>query len=86
MKVQGSLDEYIEKFEELRSHLLMFPTITYGEEYFIKSFISGLSHEMRQCFLIFTPPTLTQTINTARMHEATAEAAARRRERHLLQL
>lgn len=78
LKVKGSLEEYIEKFLELKSHLLMFNRRSYDESYFVDSFISGLHEEMRQCFLIFTPQTLTQTIDTARMHEATAEAAAKK--------
>lgn len=78
LKVMGSLEEYIEKFQELKSHLLMFQRGNYDELFFINSFLSGLTEEMRQCFAIYTPPSLAQTIDTARMHEATMEGAAKR--------
>lgn len=71
LKVKGSLEEYIEKFQELKSHLLIFQKGNYF--FFINSFISGLTEEMRQCFVICTPQTLAQTIDTARMYEATME-------------
>lgn len=78
LRVKGSLEEYIQRFTQLKSHLLMFQRGNYDEPYFINSFISGLSEEMRQCFLINTPTSLGLTIETARMHEATMEGAARR--------
>lgn len=78
LRVKGSLEEYIQKFTQLKSHLLMFQRGNYDEAYFINSFISGLSEEMRQCFLIHTPNPLGLTIETARIHEATLEGAARR--------
>lgn len=36
LKVKGSLEDYIEKFQELKSHLLMFTKNNYDEAYFIK--------------------------------------------------
>lgn len=42
------------------------------ECYFINRFISGLTEDKRQCFLIYIPNTL------ARMHEATADGATKR--------
>lgn len=72
VKVKGSLEEYMEKFLELKSHLLMFQKENDDECYFINSFISGLTEDKRQCFLIYIPNTL------ARMHEATADGATKR--------
>lgn len=68
LKVKGSMEEYIQKFTQLQSHLLMFPRGNYDEAYLINNFISGLSEEMRQCFLVQTPHTLSQTIETARIN------------------
>lgn len=78
LKVKGSLEDYIQWFMELKSHLLMFQRGSYDEDYFINGFISGLTEEMRQGFFIYIPNTLNQTIDTARLHEPTMEGAARR--------
>lgn len=78
LKVKGSLEDYIDKFQELRSHLLMFQKGHYDDSFLIHCFVSGLSDKMRKCLEISAPQNLTQTIEVARMHEATIEAASER--------
>lgn len=74
LSVTSSVDEYIDKFEELRSYLLMFNSRNYDERYFVDCFIGGLSEESQKFLAIFNPQTLQQVMEMAKQQEAALEA------------
>ncbi|KAK6150015.1 hypothetical protein DH2020_017540 [Rehmannia glutinosa] len=66
LKQPGSYVEYVEKFEELRACMMLINNGDYSEDYFIASFISGLSEEVQSFLTMFEPTTLQQTIDLGR--------------------
>ncbi|CAL1376332.1 unnamed protein product [Linum trigynum] len=64
LRQRGSLIEYHENFEDLKSHMLRYnPALT--EEFFISSFISGLQEELRPIVKMLQPQTLAQAYHQA---------------------
>ncbi|KAH6778472.1 hypothetical protein C2S51_009784 [Perilla frutescens var. frutescens] len=61
----GSYSDYVEKFEELRECMQLFDNKVYSENYFIASFLSGLSEELRSAVKMFNPSTLDQAVKTS---------------------
>lgn len=66
LKHQGSLSNYVKKFEELRAYVLMLGGKDFNESYFIASFISGLHDDLHAFLGLFVPVTVTQAIEMAR--------------------
>lgn len=78
LKQAGIYDDYVEKFEELRAYLLLSNSMNYSEEYFVASFISGLSEEMQGLMLLFRPRTLHEAIENGKQLLFTLEALSKR--------
>ncbi|KAK6163034.1 hypothetical protein DH2020_002875 [Rehmannia glutinosa] len=74
LKQTGSYGDYVEKFEELKACMLLLNHGEYSEEYFIASFVSGLSEELQSFITMFNPSTLQQTIELGRKQLNTLEA------------
>lgn len=72
LQQEGSVEEYRDKFEELKSFMTHFHRAL-PEEYYIKSFISGLKPDIRDMVMILKPLSLPQAINIAKLQESTLE-------------
>lgn len=65
LQQEGTVEEYVEKFEELR--VLMAAANPYlSESYYISSFISGLKKEIKPMLRILEPQTLYNAFEQAR--------------------
>lgn len=62
----GSVVEYRDKFEELKSFISHFNR-SLNEEYFLKIFLSGLKEEIRDLIMVQIPATLSQAFNIAKL-------------------
>ena len=69
---KGTLDEYQEKFEELKPYMLQFNS-NLPESYFISSFVSGLKEELKLRVKAYEPNTLAAAYRQARLHELSLE-------------
>ncbi|CAA0811981.1 Unknown protein, partial [Striga hermonthica] len=76
LRLKGSYEEYVEKFEELNACMQILGK--YSEEYFIASFISWLAEELQAFIHIFEPSSLLQTIELGRQQLLTLEAITRK--------
>ena len=62
----GSVDDYLEKFEELKS-LMLQKTPVLPDDYFIASFIAGLKPHLKAFVKALNPLTLDDAIQFARL-------------------
>ncbi|KAJ8427985.1 hypothetical protein Cgig2_012073 [Carnegiea gigantea] len=69
----GIIDEYLERFEELKS-LMLVKNPLLPADYFVDSFIGGLVPQIKSFTRAFKPTTLTEAVNYARLQEATIQA------------
>lgn len=69
----GSLEEYIDKFEELESLLLQKQPLM-RNEYFLDSFIGGLKPQIKPFVKAVNPDSLSKAIGYAKLQEETIEA------------
>ncbi|KAK6153045.1 hypothetical protein DH2020_012684 [Rehmannia glutinosa] len=77
LKHTGAYSDYVDRFEELKACMLLLNK-DYSEEYFVASFISGLSEELQSFINMFEPHTLQQTIDLGRKQIYTLEAISKR--------
>jgi len=69
----GSLDAYLERFEELKSLLLQsIPTLP--DDYFVSSFIGGLKPQLKPFVRALNPLSLDDAIRFARLHEEVGDS------------
>lgn len=64
----GTVEEYQEQIEDLRSQLLD-TNSHFAQEYFLSSFLSGLKEEIRTAVKMMHPSSLTQAFELARLQE-----------------
>ncbi|XP_060178154.1 uncharacterized protein LOC132608099 [Lycium barbarum] len=70
---KGTVDEYLEKFEELKTWVLIRnPSIP--EEFFLEFFIEGLKDDIRHTVKLLDPYSFSKAIEKARHQENTIEA------------
>ncbi|XP_038998743.1 uncharacterized protein LOC120124050 [Hibiscus syriacus] len=69
---KGSVEEYQEKFEELRPYLLQ-QHMHLGEDYFVSSFISGLKEELKHKVKVLEPRNLSEAYRQAKLYELANE-------------
>ena len=69
----GPIDEYLERFEELKS-LMIQRTPTLPDVFFVDSFISGLKPQLKPFVKALNPETLQSAISFARLQEEALEA------------
>ncbi|XP_027102590.1 uncharacterized protein [Coffea arabica] len=68
----GTVEEYEEKFEELKT-LMLTKNPRLDESYFVSSFISGLKEEIKPMVKMFRPQTLTKAFEVAELQEYALE-------------
>lgn len=74
---KGSIDEYLEKFEDLKAWVLIRnPTIP--KEFFLGFFVEGLKEEIKHTLNMLAPFTLSQAVDNARQKKKVIELANRR--------
>lgn len=64
---KGSVDEYINKFDELRNYVMLQEGF-HRESYYIDNFISGLKEEISQSLYSNKPQSLQEARERARGH------------------
>lgn len=72
LQQDGTLEEYKEKFKEHKS----FMSHSYkalNEEYYLKSFISGLEEEFQDLVIVQRPMTISQAFTIAKLQESMVE-------------
>ena len=73
LQQMGSVEDYLEKFEELKSLLLQnIPMLP--DDYFVSSFIGGLKPHLKPFVKALNPLTLDDAIRFARLHEDAGDA------------
>ncbi|KAL4348724.1 hypothetical protein GQ457_17G014770 [Hibiscus cannabinus] len=69
---KGSVDDYQEKFEELKPYMLQHnPHL--DEDYFVSSFVSGLKEEIKHRVRVHEPKSLKEASRQAKLHELAME-------------
>ena len=71
-KQLGSVQTYLEKFEELMNKVFL------SEEYTISCYIGGLKAELQYTVRMFAPRSLQQAIGLAKLQEKSMESSLRR--------
>ncbi|KAH6761080.1 hypothetical protein C2S51_018029 [Perilla frutescens var. frutescens] len=74
----GSYVEYVERFEELKECMTLYDNNAYSETYFVASFLSGLSEELRAAVKMFNPSSLEQAIELRQNQLVSIEALTRK--------
>ena len=77
LRQTGSVEEYHESFEELKAFMVA-KHRSLDEDYYIKSFVSGLKEEVAKMVQLLSPTTLTQAIYMAKMQEGLLEASQKK--------
>lgn len=70
------MEEYEEKFEELKT-LMLVRNPKLDELYFVSSFISGLKEEIKPMVKMFKPQSLTKAFEVAELQECSLELQSR---------
>ncbi|KAH6771725.1 hypothetical protein C2S51_010129 [Perilla frutescens var. frutescens] len=78
LKHIGSYADYVDKFKELRSYMLLTHRDLLTEEYFMASFVSGLSEDLQATIRMFNPTILQQTIELGQDQIQFIEALTRK--------
>ena len=73
LKQTGPIEDYLEKFEELKS-LMLIKNPSLPNDYFVDSFIGGLDDNIKHFAKAFNPKTLPEAVKYARLQEATIQA------------
>ncbi|KAH6806298.1 hypothetical protein C2S51_031129 [Perilla frutescens var. frutescens] len=68
LKHTGDYMEYVARFEELKESMLMFGQGIFTETYFMASFLTGLSEDMRVAINLFSPTSLEQIVELGKNH------------------
>ncbi|XP_070018003.1 uncharacterized protein [Nicotiana sylvestris] len=77
LEQKGTINEYLEKFEELKTWVLVRrPTIP--EEFFLEFFVEGLKEEIRNTVKMLNPYTLIQAVKKARFQKKVIETQMRK--------
>lgn len=74
---KGKVDEYIKRFEELKTYMVV-QNKGGTEDYFIESFLSGLKEEIVNALYLVKPQSLREAINQARSQEIYLKSLDRR--------
>ncbi|KAL0361047.1 UNVERIFIED_CONTAM: Retrovirus-related Pol polyprotein from transposon.6 [Sesamum radiatum] len=81
LRQETTVHEYLIKFEELESHMLIFNK-NLDESFFMMKFISGLKEEIKGYVATMNPTTLDQAIVLARRQENMVSALLRKTTQH----
>ncbi|KAH6817325.1 cactus-binding carboxy-terminal [Perilla frutescens var. frutescens] len=74
----GGYADYVERFEELKECMSLYDNNQHSETYFVASFMSGLSEELRAAVKMFNPTTLEQAIELGQNQLISMEAMTKR--------
>lgn len=77
LQQENSVNNYLEKFEELKSYMLIFNK-DLNEEFFTMKFINGLREDIKGAVTTMRPTNLNQAITLAKKQEATVDAIVKR--------
>lgn len=77
LQQDDTVNNYLERLEELKSHMLVFNK-NLNEEFFTMKFISGLREDIKGIVTTLKPQNLNQAITIARKQEATVDAILKR--------
>ena len=70
---QGTVNDYLQKFEELRAQVLMRnPRVL--EDFILECFIGGLKEEIRETVKMYEPINLSQVVSLSRKQERVINA------------
>ncbi|KAG8371357.1 hypothetical protein BUALT_Bualt13G0079300 [Buddleja alternifolia] len=72
-----SVADYLERFEEMKSHMLIFNK-DLPEEFFSANFLSGLKEEIRGVVMALKPNDFHQAVSLAKRQESTVNAIIKR--------
>lgn len=78
LKLTGSYIEFVEKFEELKDCMKLIYGNVLNEEYYVSSFISGLTPELKSAVRMMRPATVQDAIDFGRDQMDTIEAITKR--------
>ncbi|KAH6764368.1 hypothetical protein C2S51_015617 [Perilla frutescens var. frutescens] len=78
LKHTDNYQDYVDRFEELKNCMQMYGQGAYSENYFLASFISGLSEELRAVITMFNPTNLEQSIELGRNQLITMDALTKK--------
>lgn len=78
LKHTDSYDDYVDKFEELKDHLVLLNQGRYTEDHFIASFIGGVCKDMQVAINLVEPTTLRQAIEFGREHLLSTQEITRK--------
>jgi len=73
LKQTGTIDDYLEEFQELKSQMLI-KNPTLPPDYFPASFVRGLDDNVKHFIRAFNPRTLSDAVYYARLQTATLQA------------
>nr|XP_027064416.1 uncharacterized protein LOC113690623 [Coffea arabica] len=76
LQQKGTVEEYEEKFEELKT-LMLIRNPKLDESYFVSSFISGLKDEIKTMVKMFKPHTLPKAFEIAELQENALETQSK---------
>ena len=74
---EKSVDDYIERFEELKS-LMSALNPALSESYYVSSFISGLKEDIKPMLKILKPANVSMAFEQARWQEESSNALSRK--------
>lgn len=74
LRQNESVEEYHENFEELKAFIVT-KHRSFGKDYYIESFISGLNEEVAKMVQLLSSTTLTQAIYMAKIQEGLLKAS-----------
>ena len=74
---EGGIEEYVERFEELKSLMHSLNSLL-PESYYISSFISGLKEDIKPMLKILKPETLMKNFDQAKWQEESNTVLARK--------
>ncbi|KAH6786813.1 hypothetical protein C2S52_006365 [Perilla frutescens var. hirtella] len=74
----GDYWTYVDRFKELKDCMTLFGDKAYSEAYFITSFLSGLSEELKVAVKMFNPTTLAQAIELGQNQLISIEAITKK--------
>ena len=72
LQQRGTVEEYEEKFEELKT-LMLTRNPKFDKSYFVSNFISGLKDEIKPMVKMFKPQTLLKAFEVAKLQECFLE-------------
>ncbi|KAH6811646.1 hypothetical protein C2S51_025408 [Perilla frutescens var. frutescens] len=78
LKHIGDYMDYVGRFKELKESMMMFGQGIFTETYFMTSFLTGLSEDVRAAINLFSPTSLEQIVELGKNHVNTQDAITKK--------